>query len=138
MTDESFLRIVRQAFEPFLNALGFASDQPHIDGRLYRASFTGAHHAVFIYYEPGDDYLSVIVFTRHDGNLSNIDDRSKSPRLNDLNQRYMHLIPTGSNNENEFAFKGIVAHDRMENRLLKYAKELSLVLPKYLEEHGGA
>ena len=134
MTDKGFLRLVHEAFTPFLESLGFSMDDPHISGRYYRASFTAVDHAVFVYYEPGDDALSVIIFRRDNGNLSDIDNRSQSPRLQDLNRRYMHLVTKEDLVLNEEEFEGIDVEDEMERQLLKSAKELRLVLPRYLKE----
>lgn len=66
MDGQDFLRIVDSAFAPFLHELGFSMDPPSVSGRLYRASFTGAAHAVSVSFESGDDALFVVVFTRED------------------------------------------------------------------------
>ena len=85
MNGQGFLRIATEALVPFLRELGFVMDEPSISGRYYRASFTGIAHAVSISYEPGDDALFVMVLSRKNGELSDIDDRAETPRLADLN-----------------------------------------------------
>lgn len=73
-------------------ALGFTIETPSISGRFYRASFSSSKNSVFVSYEPGDNVLLVLVFSREKYGLSDIDDRIKTPRLADLNSRYMHLV----------------------------------------------
>jgi hypothetical protein len=138
MSGQGFLRIVRAAFAPFLKELGFAMDAPGISGRLYRATFTSNMHMVSVSYEPGDEVLFVMVLTRHNAELSDIDDRSKTPRLSDLNMRYMHAVTKQERLANEASFEQIEPRDDEEKSLLKAAKELRLVLPKYLRRTNGA
>ena len=61
-----------------------------------------------------------------------MDDRLKTPRLCDLNSRYMNTVTSEERAANDAAFKSVVALDEEERLLLKSAKELRLVLPKYL------
>lgn len=107
-------------------------DKPSISGRFYRASFTSSSYSISVSYEPGDEALFVMIFSRENGQLSNIDDRSKTPRLTDLNKRYMSIVTSEERAANEAAFEAISVRDKEEQLLLKYAKELRLVLPKYL------
>jgi hypothetical protein len=132
MNGQDFLRITSEAFSPFLRALGFAVDEPSISGRYYRVSFTSSSHGISISYEPGDEALFVIVFSRKNGELSDIDDRITTPRLSDLNSRYMEAITNEERVDNEAIFESIKVNDKEERILLKAAKELRLVLPKYL------
>jgi hypothetical protein len=132
MNGQDFLRITNEAFVPFLKGLGFVMDEPSISGRFYRVSFTGSAHAVSVSYEPGDDALFVMVFSRENGELSDIDDRTKTPRLADLNSRYMATITSEDRAENERTFECVAVNDKEERLLLKAAKELRLVLPKYI------
>jgi hypothetical protein len=132
MNGQDFLRVCNAAFAPFLKELGFSMDSPSISGRFYRVSFTDAAHAVSVSYEPGDEALFVMVFGRENGELTDIDDRLKTPRLADLNTRYMPTITSGERAANETVFASVETRDKEEYALLKAAKELRLVLPKYL------
>jgi len=134
MNGQDFLRLVNEAFKPFLTELGFSMDAPAVSGRLYRASFTDSRNSVSVSFEPGDDALFVLVFSREGGEMSDMDDRLKSPRLSDLNERYMSLVSGTERVANEAAFRSFVARDEAERCLLKSAKELRLVLPKYLAD----
>lgn len=137
MNGQDFLRITTMAFTPFLTKLGFRADEPSISGRYYRASFTGLFHAVSVSYEPGDSALFVIVFSRKNGELSDIDDSIKTRRLADLNNRYMSVVTAKERTDNEVFFESVEIKDDEERAVLKTAKELRLVLPLYLQENGA-
>ena len=107
-------------------------EESSISGRLYNAKFTSQTYAVWVSYEPGDEILSILIFSRCNSELSDIDDRARTPRLNDLNSRYMASVTKDERLDNEKFFKFVVAHDKEERLLLKAAKELRLVLPKYI------
>jgi hypothetical protein len=132
MNGQDFLRIVRTAFLPIFSALGFQMDTPSTSGRFYRASFTSPNYVISISYEPGDNSQFVIIFTKENDELSDIDDRSKTPRLADLNSRYMHTISSDERVQNEAFFASVQVTGDQEKLLLKAAKELRLVFPKYL------
>jgi hypothetical protein len=85
-------------------------------------------------FEPSDKAFFVMVFSRKNGELSDIDDRLKTPRLFDLNTRYMNRVTTEERTANEAVFQSIMARDEEERMLLKLAKELRLVLPRYLAD----
>jgi hypothetical protein len=132
MNGQDFLRITNEAFVPFIKGLGFAMEEPSASGRFYRVTFTGSDHVVSVTYEPGDHALFVRVFSRKNGELSDIDDRRETPRLTDLNSRHTASITAEERAENERYFECVAANDEEERLLLKAAKELRLVLPKYL------
>lgn len=73
----------------------------------------------------------LMVGISQDGKFNDIDDRTQTPRLADLNSRYMATITSEERAENEAAFAGIMVQNKQERLLLKAAKELRLVLPKY-------
>lgn len=133
MNGKDFMRITSAAFTPFLTKLGFKVDEPSVSGRYYRTSFTGLSHAVSVSYEPGDNALFVIVFIRNNGELSDVDDSTKTLRLVDLNRRYMSAVTAEERAENEAFFRSVDAKDEEERVVLKAAKELRLVLPRYLQ-----
>jgi len=135
MNSQDFLRIVNAAFGPFLKEMGFSMDPPSVSGRLYRASFSSPKHVISVSFEPGDEAFFVLVFSREDGGLSDIDNRLKTPRLSDLNSRYMKSVTSEERAANERAFESVAARDNEEKVLLRSAKELRLVLPRYL--HGN-
>ena len=137
MDGQDFLRIVNESFTPFLGKIGFLMDRPSISGRSYRASFTGRKNSVWVSFEPGDGILVVYVFSLENGELSEIDDRLKTPRLADLNHRYMSSVTNQERSANEAVFQQVLVKDNHERALLKAAKDLRLVLPKYIESQSS-
>jgi hypothetical protein len=127
-----FFRIVDAAFAPFLSELGFEVEAPSLTGRMYRARFVSKTHSIDLSFEPGEGVLFVMVLTKECGKLSDIDDRAKTPRLSDLNSRFMHEIDGDERSTNENFFRSIAVQGNDERKLLKAAKELRLVLPRYL------
>jgi hypothetical protein len=134
MNGQRFLHIIDEAFVPFLKDLGFLMDTPSISGRFYRARFTDSKHLISVSFEPGDKFFLVSVFDYEHGLLSDIDDRSKTWCLADLNRRYMHTVTNEERSAYESIFNSVSAWDNEEKTLLKFAKELCLVLPKYLAD----
>lgn len=132
MNDRNFIRLVREAFDPFLRGLGFVMDTPSISGREYCVSFSSQAHSVQIAFEPGDNALFIFVFRCQKGALSDIDDTTATPRLADLNKRFMSEVTADELAENQKFFALIQTNDEEECLVLKAAKELRLVLPKYL------
>jgi hypothetical protein len=133
---DNFLRIIDEAFWTFMNDLGFVVEKPIVSGRLYSVTFTGDRHAVSISYEPDDIQPSVLVFSLVGGRKSGIDDRNATPRLSDLNATFMKSVTKQERAINDAFFNLIVANDTEERLLLKSAKELRLVLPKYMTSGG--
>ena len=73
-----------------------------------------------------------MVLSRKNGELSDIDDRAETPRLADLNDRYMQTVTSEDRAANDEFFASVAVSDDEELRVLKAAKELRLVLPKHL------
>jgi hypothetical protein len=134
MSGDGFLAIVEAAFEPFLSELGFVREKHSISGRQYCAVYSTSTHSVSISYEPGDEALFILIFGREDGELTDIDDRSKTPRLSDLNRRYMRMVTKDEFAKNEETFASVFVQDKEERSLLRSAMELRLVLPMYLSD----
>lgn len=138
MNGFEFFRIADEAFAPFLKELGFSMDTPSISGRLYRISFSSRTHSIQISYEPGDEAPRILVFTKEHGRISELDDRAKKPRLADLNSRYAREIGVDNRAANDAVFASIHINDKQERLLLKAAKELRLVVAKYLSSGHGS
>lgn len=128
MNAEAFHDVVRRLISPALEPLGFVL-QMSVSGRMYSAEFVSPDHVASISFEPGDDYLLVVVFTVTDGVRSDLDDRQRTPRLCDLNRRFMspaeieqlHRSPT-------LECTGYPS----TAKLVKSARELAVVLPRYV------
>lgn len=75
-----FARMVDRGICPFLSELGFELEAPSISWRMYRARFDSKTHSIDLSFEPGDRTLFVIVLTRENGELSNIDDSNQDAK----------------------------------------------------------
>jgi hypothetical protein len=95
---------------------------------MYSVEFGSDTHVVSVSYEPGDDYLLVVIFTVKDGIRSNIDDRAATPRLSDLNARFLHASDADELNRRR-SEAALVPEER---RIQCIGAELSIVLPRYL------
>jgi hypothetical protein len=131
MDGSGFVRIVSEAFAPFLKGLGFSMGAPSISGREYYVQFRSKTHLLDVSFEPGDEYLSVFVCKQEDWGFPNIDNPSIVP-LSDLNKRYMQKTSKEERIANDRVFLSIHPEDEQERSLLKAAKELRLVFPIYL------
>jgi hypothetical protein len=138
MNGISFSALLRSAFQPFLNELGFVMEAPLISGRYYRSSFIGERNVVSVSYEPGDEAVIVAVFSKCGSEVSDFDDRSKTLLLSDLNRRYQSQVTESERLQNDLAFQCILVEDQAERVLLKAAKELRLLLPRYLFDNREA
>ncbi len=137
MDGAGFVRIIRQAFSPFLADIGYLMGEPVISGKYYRAGFDRPDSSVWICYEPGESLLDIYVFSVVGGVRSDIDERTSTPRLGDLNAAYMGRVSADSRRANDEFFRAVSADDAEERRLLKCAKELRLVLPIHLSGGTG-
>ena len=132
MNGNDFTRVIDQAFIPFMEDLYFVAQPTQISGRLYQTRFIGERYTLSVAFEPGDDYFLIMLLRNGADDLASIDDRNKTPRLSDLNTRYMPLIASSEREANDAFFSGISVNNPFERELLKFAKDLRLVLPKHL------
>ena len=138
MTGERFASLVKEAFNPFLSDLGFKPEQPHFSGRYYCTNFVGKRHTLVLSFEPGDACLTAMLVRNDDDDLAAIDDPRKTSRVSDLNRMYMEEITASERKVNEEFFSPVKVEDRNEQALLKYAKDLRLVLPRHLQSQSTA
>jgi hypothetical protein len=136
MNGSDFVRLVKTVFAPFLVALGFTRLPERISGRLYSVDFARHDFVVSIFFEPGDKYAEVVIFKWKDGIRSLYDDRTATPRLSDLNQKYMGQISDSDRAANDAFFAAFPGRDADEKQLVRFAKHLRLVLPIYLADQS--
>lgn len=132
MNRNSFSSLIDSAFCPFLSELGFTFQSAHLSGRYYRATFVESRYTLIVTFEPGDEEVIVMLLTNGDDSLKAIDDSAKTPRLGDLNARYMSETTASARTENDAYFGQFERADPAEKILLESAKNLRLVLPLHL------
>jgi hypothetical protein len=137
MNGADFELAIRRHVLPALQPLGFElkADGVRSSGRLYSADFTSPHYVVSISFEPGDDYLLVVVFTVKNGMRSNIDDRQATPRLADLNARYLGAEDAEALQASHPDARPL---DDEERRVRRVGAELAIVLPRYMRHHRAS
>lgn len=138
MNGNSFGSLIDSAFCPFLSELGFTFQSAHLSGRYYRATFVESRYTLIVTFEPGDEEVIVMLLTNGDDSLKAIDDSAKTPRLGDLNARYMSETTVRARTENDVYFGQFERTDQAEKKLLKCAKDLRLVLPLHLGKSVGS
>ena len=127
-----FENLMRSAFRPFLAPLQFVMQPIHISGRHYSASFVGPSHTLLVGFEPGDGQTIVMLQANGSNSIRSFDDPETTPRLSTLNAQYMGLVEGKERAENEAFFGQLQPQDEQERALIKCAKDLRLVLPRYL------
>lgn len=128
MNGETFVATVERLLAPALAPLGFLLHSS-VSGRLYLVEFVSPHHVLSISFEPGDEFLQAVVFTVAEGTRSDSDDRTATPRLSDLNQRFLRPQDAQALIE---ASHDLQLNDPSMARLIKLARELAIVVPRYL------
>jgi hypothetical protein len=130
MNGDTFTEAVNRYLDPVMRPLGFESEI-RVSGRLYSANFQSSSHMVSVSFEPGDEYWLVVVHTVTDGLRSEIDDRVTTPRLGDLNAKYL-------TSRDGPALEALQSNETtinpMTQKIRKIAAELAVVLPRYLNE----
>jgi hypothetical protein len=131
MNGRSFSKAVDLIFSRFLSDLGFNEIEKTISGNFYSVRHSSSQYEISISFEPDTENVLIVLYSLVKDDISDIDNHLISPRLSDLNLRYMHLVTDAQRAENDDYFKELNSHDPIEKRLIKSAKELRLVLPKY-------
>jgi len=95
---------------------------------FYDVEYSGIERAVSVSYENIEDHLQVIVFKLKNGKLPDYDDKTCTFHLNQLNKRVLSKIDKHEIKKNNKIFDGLDINGELEQKLLKSAKELRLVL----------
>lgn len=128
MNGNEFVSAATRFLLPVLAPMGF-SMATTVSGRLYCAEFISPTHIVSISFEPGDDYWLVLIFTVKNGVRSDIDDRIATPRLADLNAKFLGRDDGATL---EMIRRRDPTIDAAERKIQRISAELAVVLPRYL------
>lgn len=132
MTSQKFVQIINEFFVPFLHDMGFRLDSIEVNGRFYLARFKGSNHLLNVCFEPGEDYLSAQMSTNGKDIFKVLDDPKFSPKVSELNRRFMGAVTNLEFEANNRFFESATADDPLDRKLIKIARDLRLVLPKFL------
>jgi hypothetical protein len=135
MNSQSFKNFSLRVFNPFLKEIGFSLSEIDFNGKFYSIYYDNSIYRVVLSFEPGDSYLSLMLQNKEHDDLTSIDNPEITPRLNDMNLMYMKDVGVSERRENDNYFSSITPENQIEKCILKLAKDLRLVLPKYLRNH---
>ncbi|WP_211051172.1 hypothetical protein [Parasphingorhabdus halotolerans] len=124
------------SFKPFLADLGFSFAPLAVNGRQYRASFIARAHTLIISFEVGSECLDIMLVNNDDSGLAAIDNHERTPRLQDLNIRYMGKVSEKEKVLGKSSTSYFRPDDPTERLMIKCARDLRLVLPRYLRSHS--
>ena len=130
MNSDQFVAAVNAELRPVLEPLGYRVSTK-VSGRAYDAECATEDCVAIISFEPGDDFLLVAVVSENDGVRSSLDDRTASPRLGDLNRRYLEPADV---EVLELSRRNDTALDPDARKLVAAMRQLCLVLPRYVAE----
>ena len=132
MDGQTFIRLVKKAFNPFMREFGFSMGAPSVDGLIFSVDFTHRDCVVTVAIEPPDLAVHTLIFSREGEQLSAPDDLLRTPRLSDLVARHMRQASQAEQITAKKKFAAVHAPIEDQRLLLKAARELYLVLPKHL------
>lgn len=95
---------------------------------FYDVEYQRDNIIISISYENREEYLQVIMFKTKNGVLPNYDDKESTIHLEVLNSKILKHLTSEDFKENDRAFSAGLTSDKIENVLLKSAKELRLCL----------
>jgi hypothetical protein len=130
MNSDQFVAAVKSVLRPSLEPMGFRISTK-TSGRAYDAECASDDFVAIVSFEPGDSFLLVAVLSVENGNRSSLDDREASPRLSDLNRRFLDPADV---DRLELARSGDPLTDPEMARVVSAMRQLCLVLPKYVAE----
>jgi hypothetical protein len=134
MNSDQFVEAVKTVLCPSLEPLGFRIST-RTSGRSYEAECATDDHVAIVSFEPGDGFLLVAVLSVDNGNRSSLDDRAASPRLSDLNRRFLDQADVE-------LLEQVRRRDQPGDpeiaRVVSALRQLCLVLPKYVAERRAS
>lgn len=131
---KKYIEIVKLFFSFLVSEFGFKQLKETENGNaFYDVEYGNNEKNVSISYENIEEYLQVIVFMLKNGQLPDYDDPTHTLHLNELNKRVLSKIDKNEIVKNNEEFNKFKANDELEQKLLKSAKELRLVL-KYWDK----
>ncbi|MBY0481793.1 MAG: hypothetical protein K2Q21_10580 [Chitinophagaceae bacterium] len=126
---KKYIEVVKLFYSFLETDFGFSKVNETINGNaFYDVEFKNIEKVVSISYENIEDYLQVIVFILHNGDMPEYDDKTKTLHLNQLNEKILSKVDKGEISLNNEYFVKFNPKDELEKRLLKSAKELRLCL----------
>jgi hypothetical protein len=132
--EADFRRLIDEVFAPFLMQLGFGLSEYKVTDVWRFAEFTGHGLAVRVNYEFPMHYADVKVHTRSDICRPHIASGTTLP-ISALTEQYLGQIEPDELDKNDRQFAGIEFACPEAVRLFVMAKQLRIVLPRWMQDH---
>jgi hypothetical protein len=129
LSGDEFISSVKKIYSFLVNEFNYSLiDEKNRTNLFYDVEYQKGDSVISISYENREDYLQVILFKLNNGTLPEYDDKEKTLHLENLNKKILSHLSSEDFEENNVYFSGLRTLSKMENRLLKSAKELRLCL----------
>lgn len=127
---KEFVELVEKYFLFIKTEFKFHVLEEKIRGNaFYDVQFKNVDRIISVSYENVEDYFLVTIFLlEKNGQLPDYDDKFKTLHLNKLNKWIFSNITDLEILDNDQVFNMFIAHNGIERKLLKSAKELRLFL----------
>lgn len=134
LSEADFRLLIDQVFTPFLMQLGFRLSEYKVTNVWRFAEFTGHGLAVRVNYEFPMHYADVKVHTRSDIWRPHVTSGT-TLAISALTEQYLGPIERDELAKNDRQFDGIEVACPEADRLLVMAKQLRIVLPRWMQDH---
>ena len=125
MTSTEFKTYVSFYFDHWLEFYGFHVPANFtLSGKLYESIYEKNDRVLSVSYEPGDDYLVVMLFEKRGNCLSDFDDLSSTKSLSQLNKEFFPKVEKSETRKIDQYFNSLVAESEESKILKKKAREL--------------
>ena len=124
-----YAELVESYFSFLEKEFGYILIQEKIrENVFYEIRYAKPNKQISVSYENLEDYFLVTIFLLENGKLPDYDDKSKTLHLSQLNKTILPIITSQQIQLNNNYFSIFKTSDRIENRILKSAKELRLCM----------
>lgn len=129
LSGDEFISSVKKIYSFLINEFNYSLiDEKNRTNLFYDVEYQKGDSVISISYENREDYLQVILFKLNNGTFPEYDDKEKTLHLENLNKKILSHLSSEDFEENNVYFSGLKTLSKMENSLLKSAKELRLCL----------
>lgn len=126
---EKYIKNVKAYFNYLVTEFGFKISSEKIRSNVfYELQYADGSRIISISYENIENYLQVIIFILHNGNLPDYDDKRNALHLDRLNTQVMSNTERSEIILNNEYFLKFNPETELEKKLLKSAKELRICL----------
>ena len=132
MDSQTFVKLSRKAFLPFMTELGFSMAAPSTHTLCYSVDFIHPACVVALSHEPPDPLVHCRIFTRIEGKLSDPEDPQGTLDIAALAARYKPQITQAERIAARKRFSTIPSAEEEHRLMLKTALDLYLALPRHL------